>query len=331
MRKYSVLFLTGLTLMVFSLYLSSCKKDEEPFVKPKLSFTDATSTVNEADGTIQIEIKLDKPTIEDFTISYQLKGTAVDKVTAGTTSSYDYEITSDYLEVTILKGESIGIIEIKLYSDLSIEDDETIEIDILSTDSDNIEITRDDSIEITIKQEDGLLVILDWNYPITDSVDMDLFLWAEDTNGTLGLTSLNSVNVDYEGPEGFFLPTAILDDGTYGLSCNYYEGKVEPMNFEVSYIEVISGNDASTTTRSGSYTLANINPWDDATNGTDPLLEFTFEKLGADFKDFSEINLPTAGSRMKSVGDILKSLKRQNNNILPSARLKSIIKGLKRN
>ena len=140
MRTYQVFLIISIsTLTLFSLVLSSCKEDEPP-AKPKLSFSEATKTINEADGKIEIKVKLDKGAFEDVTITYELSGTALDKVTAGTTKSYDYEITSDYLETEILKGDSIGLIKLNLFSDLDIEEDETIVISIKDTDSNCIAI-----------------------------------------------------------------------------------------------------------------------------------------------------------------------------------------------
>ena len=65
---------------------------------------------------------------------------------AGTTAPADYEVISDYLELEIPKGETIGIIELDLYSDSDFEDDETIELSIEEVDSEAIEITREDEM-----------------------------------------------------------------------------------------------------------------------------------------------------------------------------------------
>src|SRR5882762_4493653 len=138
MRKYSILLVAGVVLSLVSTMLSSCKKSHETPVKPKLSFSEATKTVKESDGSIDITMTLDKPAPEAISITYELSGTAKDKVSAGTTSAFDYEIITSYLETKIKKGESTGTITVKLYSDFGLEDDETIEISIKSTDSDNI-------------------------------------------------------------------------------------------------------------------------------------------------------------------------------------------------
>ena len=284
-----------------SVMLPSCK-DDEPFVKPKLSFGESALTFKESDGEVEIEVSIDKAYSKDIEIDYSISGTAGEEVKVGTNGSPDYKISTDYLKVEIKAGETKGIIKLEFYSDLEIEEDETIEIQIEDVDSEEIEITRDDEVNITLKQEDGLIVVLEWGVGTGENykdVDMDLFLWAEDTGGTLGLTQLAAAEESVVSPEFFFLPTKVVSDGTYGLSCNYYSGTVDPMNFQVRYIKLLNGTPGGTVTRKGTYTLANINPW--FTSKVNPLLVMTFEKLGSDFKDFSEITVPISGSRSISI------------------------------
>jgi len=298
MRKFYVLSQIIVLLGVSTMVITSCKKDE-PFVKPKLSFSSTTLTVNEADQTVSIDVVIDKAYTEDITIEYKLSGTAVDKITAsGANSSYDYEITSEYLEVQILKGETTGAIEVKLYSDFILEDPETFEISIDKVNSENIEITRDDEISVTIEQEDGLLVVLDWGTEPGDNytdVDMDLFLWADNDAGDLVLTNINSSRASFVAPEFMFLPSAPLPDGDYGLSCNYYEGSEDPMNFKITFIKIVNNAEAGTTEIDGIYTAANLNKWD--ITDIDPILVQTFSKAGADFSNFSTVDVPVANSR----------------------------------
>lgn len=302
MRKYVVAGLSMGMLLTSCIVLFSCKEDE-PFVKPNLSFALKTLTVNEADDIIEVEVILDKAFSEDITIDYSLSGSAVEKVAAGSTSSYDYEIISEYLEVEILKGETVGKIEIQLYSDLDIEDDEIIDIQIESVDNDQIEITRDDRLKITMEQEDGMAVVLEWGVgasPAYTDVDMDLFFWAPSTTtGALVITNLSSTTPSFSSPEVIFLPNAILDDDTYGLSYNYYEGSKDPMNFRVTFAELISGTFEPVASRNifnAAYTLSNINAWDED-GAPSPVLAQTFKKTGTTYSDFSAINIEATGSR----------------------------------
>src|SRR5258706_10327622 len=241
MRKYSILFVAGVVLSLVSTMLSSCKKHHETPVKPKLSFTEATKTVKESDGSIDITMILDQPAPEAISIAYELSGTATDKVSAGTTSSFDYEITSGYLETKIKKGETGGTITIKLYSDFALEDDEIIEISIKSVDSDNIEITREDNIKITLQQEDGLLVGLEWPAPTaTANADMDLILRVGANTSTWDGVLTGSAQGSFTGPEYIFIPK-VADYPAYGLSYTYYDGTLDPLNFVVSFIDFANG------------------------------------------------------------------------------------------
>lgn len=323
MKKLQLSILYCLPLLALSI---SCKKDE-PFVKPKMSFTAAEQTVKESDGTIQIEISLDKPTIEDFTISYTLSGTAKDKASVATNAPYDYEVLSGDGQIEIKKGEKTGTIEISLVSDFYLEDEETIDIAITKVSSKNIEITRDDDMTITVQQEDGLLVVLAWGVGTGENytdVDMDLFLWAQ-SGSSLELTDFGSSAISFESPEFFFLPTAGINDGSYGVSCIYYEGTQDPMNFQVSFIEIVNQDDAATTVKKGTYHLANINEWDNETTGTKPILAATFSKSGADFNNFTDITVLPTGSRSTTFSDIPSTIKKQNTPIPYSKKVFSLL------
>lgn len=288
MRKRSR-FLLPLLLVVFMMvFIPSCK-DDEPAPPAKLSFAESSITVNEVDDVIEIEIVLDKPVKEDITVEYSLGGTAIDVVNDG----IDYEILSDYLEVDIDEGETTGIIEIQLYSDLDFDDSETIEIELESVDSEAVEITSDDDIEITIEQEDGLAIVLQWP---TQTVDMDLILRAGQNtttwDGILGASF-------YEFPELIFLPK-IAEFPAYGLSYTYYDGTVDPLDFTVTFIDYADGTAepaANQLSFTEHYTIANKNTWDDI--ATTKVVQ-TFVKSGGAFTNFSPITIPTSGSRVES-------------------------------
>jgi hypothetical protein len=313
MKKKNGYFGVALVLIIsLSIILPSCKEDE-PFVKPKLAFSESNLTFKESDGEIEIEISIDKAYSKDIEIDYSISGTAGEEVKVGNSANPDYKISSDYLKVEIKAGETKGIIKLEFYSDAEIEDDETIEIQIEEVDSEEIEITRDDEVNITLKQEDGLIVVLEWGVGTGENytnVDMDLFLWVEDETSTLINSGYGSYTPSVQSPEFFFLPTAIVDDGNYGLSCNYYAGTVEPMNFQVRYIKWLNGANGGVVIRKGTYTLANINAWDES--GSDPILVMTFEKSGGEFKNYSEITIPPAGSRSISI-PLPEGLKRTGN------------------
>jgi hypothetical protein len=284
---------TAAVIGLFSISLSSCKDDEPS--PPKLSI-ESSMEFNEADGSIEIEVTLDKPATKDIVIEYSLGGDAVEVQDATNENGPDYEVTSELGEIEIEEGESTGVITIDLYSDFTFEEDETITITLEDVD-DGITLTEDNEMEITLTQEDGLGILLDWGYDAGDNytdVDMDLFLWAKNTSGTLAITGLASTAASFAPPEQLFLPNA-LDDGTYGLSCNYYEGSREPMKFRVRFFNIVNSAQTLLSTKTAQYTLANVNPW--YTSDVLPSLSMTFEKTGGTYSAITEITVPASGSR----------------------------------
>jgi len=328
MKKNILLLLSLIFAFATSITLSSCGgDDEEP--KRMLSFTDKTLEAKESDGTIEVEVKLDKPATKDLTIQYNLSGTAVEKSTVDPNEKpYDYEDLNEG-EIKIKKGESAGVIEFDLYSDPFLDPTETIEIKFASVDDNRIEFSTTEVFEITLAQEDGLLIGLEWGVGIGENytdVDMDLILWAQDETAKLVLTDLQSAEIGFESPEGFFLPTVFLQDGSYGLSCIYYSGSADPMNFKVTFIEIVNEKYASVTSKLATYTKNNINGTWDKENGAEPLLALTFKKSGGDFHDFSDIIVSTSGSRI-SPGKIKATREKVGNS---SALFQNFLKRLKK-
>src|SRR5688572_11132039 len=112
-------------LAVGLVFISSCSKDgDDP--KPQvssISFDVTELTVNGADGEIEIEIVLDKPAAEDFTLEYELSGTAREKEDNPDpqTGAYDYEIAENLGEIDFEEGDESATIVVALYSDPSVE------------------------------------------------------------------------------------------------------------------------------------------------------------------------------------------------------------------
>ncbi|MEJ1240182.1 Calx-beta domain-containing protein [Chryseolinea sp. T2] len=307
MRKYSKLLKSGCVLFAVALTIAACKDDDPP-VPPTVAFEAKTKTVKESDGTVQVKVVLDKAAPEDITVTYSLSGTAWEDVAAAGQHNSDYAIASDYKEVKILKGESEGIIELDLYSDTDLEEDETIIFSIDAVEPAEVTPVVPDDITITVQQEDGLFVLLGWGetgvtYP---DVDMDLIFWGANTSGALipaydqfrgfaGDYPTNLLPSTTPNYEYFFLP-GVISDGTYGISANYYSGTKEPMKFKVAYATVVNGVQGTPVVKDGEYALANINAWDTET-GTEVVLASTFKKAGATFSDFSDITKQATGSR----------------------------------
>lgn len=329
-KALSIVSLSTIILMVLS---SSCKdddKDPEPVVKPKLSFAELTRTVKESDGVIEVELKLDKAHDQDIVIEYALSGTATEWQVAAENNPADYEITSDYLEATITAGETSGLIEMRLISDPLVEDDEEIEISIEGVNSEDIEITRDDEIIITTQQEDGLLVILEWPNTSGDlTADMDLLLRVGSNTTTWTEIWTGSASEAYQGPEIIFVPYA-LEHQAYGLSYVYYDGTYDPLNFTVTFVDVVNGtleSEDQTQVFEGSYTLENINAWTSETVESTVVVQ-TFLKSGQTFTSPEAINVPPSGSRVGS-GELLFTIEKTDQPVPISNTLSSIISRIK--
>jgi hypothetical protein len=299
--KTNKLFTFGLlAFFALAIGVSSCKKDDEPPpAKPKLSFTTPSVTVNEADGTVEVEFTLDKPATEDIVVEYSLSGTAIDKASVAANQAFDYEVLTDPGEVEILQGETTGIIEIKMYSDLRLEEAETIEVQIDDVDSENIELTREDEYAITVEQEDGLVIALNWPAPAAGAqADMDLLLWVGDNTTTWEGVLTGSTQESFASPEAIFIPN-VLPYAAYGLSYVYYDGTLDPLEFTVTFIEFISGDfedEAQAQEFTATYTAANKNKWTDA-NST--IVAQTFGKSATGFSEVSSITVPVSSSRVR--------------------------------
>src|SRR5688572_27012995 len=145
MQKYTLLSCSLCALAVLGIGLSSCK-DDEPFVKPNLTVSNATLSVAEGAGTVQVEFVLDRGAPGDITIEYSLGGTAI--------SPADYTIVGKEGEVGIASGGTSAIVEIQIVSDAIYEGNETIEISIEDVSSADVVITNDDETEVTITDDD---------------------------------------------------------------------------------------------------------------------------------------------------------------------------------
>src|SRR5688572_7536591 len=145
MQKFTLLICSLGTLAVLGIGLSSCK-DDEPFVKPNLSVSTETISVNENAGTAQVEFVLDGGAPENLTIEYSLGGTAI--------SPADYTIVGTEGEVEIASGQTSAVVQIQIVNDAVYEGNETIEISIEDVSSVNVLVTNDDETEVTITDDD---------------------------------------------------------------------------------------------------------------------------------------------------------------------------------
>lgn len=282
------------------------------------SFGTTAMTVNESDGIqvdasgnqsvkpLLIAVQLDKVATSPVTIKYTLAGTALDSTFASgegiPPSYYDYYINGVTGEVVVPAGQSTGNIEIQLYSDFRFENDETIEITL--TESTAAKIGTSNKMTITVGQQDGKVIALVWDDAHTD-VDMDMFLWiGEDVTSLEGVIATAIVPSTTNRQEIIFLPTVFTDgitEAAFGLSYVYYSGTADPMNFEVHFVDFVNGQveaEADRDVYAASYTLGNINAWDETE--INPIVVQTFRVVDGVYMDFTDITVPTSGSRIKT-------------------------------
>ncbi len=285
------------------------------------SFAVTTLSVNEEDGLdglLEIEVKLDKQATSDVTVQYEIDGSALDSLYAFNqdpkipSEYYDYYIHGVSGKVVIETGETSGKIEVQLYTDFLYEPTDENIIFTLKEANGGVQIGDADEITISLKQQSGKVIALLWD-PRYRDVDMDMFLWVgENVTSLDGVLTIAALPDTTQKQEIIFLPSSVFPNAAYGLSYIYYSGTSNPMNFEVQFADFINGALEPIADRdifTASYTLANINPWDQA-SGTDPVIAQTFKKTNGVVMDISgPIVPPASGSRMKTYS-IPKGLKR---------------------
>jgi len=319
-------------LLVFSLAMTSCKDDEPE--KFNMTFSEATLTAKESDTEISVEIKLDKPAPSDVTVKFKLSGTAYDDVRAEAEDDYaDYEVDGEYDEIVIKQGETAASIKLVPYSDDVIEDDETIIVTVTEVDNVNVIFDATQVSTVTLKQEDGLIILLEWPESNSDNgfVDMDLIVRIGPTPSTNSAdysgVITGSAYRSYELNEFTFIPKTFI--GTYfnltytntafGLSYTYYDGTRANLSFTSTFIDLVDGVPepvASRLVSPGNYTLANINKWSGPgiTTVVPTAIVQTFRNVGGTFQDFSSITTPSSSSRSAAItaNEFVNSLYRRN-------------------
>lgn len=307
----SIFRLLPVAVVVMGVFLSSCK-DDEP-TKYQLTFAEATKTINEADGEVEIEIKLDKPAPADITIDYTVSGSAIEFERAKTEQvDPDFGI-EDVGKIQIDKGESSATISLFIYTDELIEEDETITITLDKADVNHVEFQPGTKMDITLKQQDGLVILLEWPAASTTGVaDMDMFVRIGETASPVTYDGVVTGSI-YRGfdsnYEAVFIPKtytgALFDLGytntTFGISYTYYDGTLSPLTFKSTFIDFVNGAAEGTSTRQSfeaSYTFDNRNKWAGTTYPT--IVAQTFQNDGNQFTNISSITTQATSSRSGS-------------------------------
>jgi hypothetical protein len=284
------------------------------------SFAQASSSIVEDEGLIEVTVKIDKAADGPISVFYTLGGTAYDSLTAWeqgqiheTTYAYDYYVDGVSGEMEIAAGSTTGVIKIKVVSDVYFEESNIL-LTLQASQGVTVNSTADEHT-VTLLQENGKAIWLQWDESYT-TVDMDLFLWKK-IGGEYHIVTAST----YPDPSGdlgeiVFWPTA-FGGGEFGLSHTYYEGDVDPMNFTVKFIDFIDATAllADSVTFPGRYTIANVNPWDLSGGIFPPPIAQTYTVTGGTYT-INPIVPPTEGSRSRTYkyGEAIKPEKTKSTN-----------------
>ncbi|HYF69743.1 MAG TPA: Calx-beta domain-containing protein [Ohtaekwangia sp.] len=284
--------------------------DDDDAPLATVSFVETELTAIESDGLIEIEVTLAEAADTDVTVAYELSGTAQDAETeTDETPPSDYIIVSEYGTITIPAGQTSAMIEVGLYSDDQLEDPETLEITLIE--DGQVQVGTNDKATLTIAQEDGMWIFMSW--PGTEEgtlADMDMFVRIGETSETPSwdgiLTASAYRDFDYNY-EFVFLPRTFsgdlfdlgYDDTTFGLTYTYYDGTLDPLEFEVAFIEFIDGDFEPLGEEEvfiQTYTAEHKNKW---TNTAVPsIIAQTIRLSNGEFSDISPITKEASSSRV---------------------------------
>jgi hypothetical protein len=287
------LLLSVLILGTILSTFSSCGGEEKKVTE--ISFDVSTQTVAEDESEIFIPYEIKNgPTDDDASITFSFSGTA--------TEDEDF----------IFTGWSDDGVTLELINDNAFESDETIVVSMTS--GEKVSIGQPDTHTVTIEDNDvdtgtNLKIDLTWDAGsgTPGDVDMDLILWSYDPiNEVFNLKDASAVfGTAFES----LTLSAAEADATYGVTYQYYSGTSNTLEFTVTFITTdgsINGTE-NELSFSETYTLDNVNP------SVDVYIEQIFNKVGTDYNNFSVIDVPPTGSRLKSFK--IPSLKSHQNTI----------------
>lgn len=269
-------------------------------------FFETTSfSVDESVQQVDLVVKLENAATSDVTVNFELGGNAISAI-RGTDEEipeqyWDYDLGELTNSIVIPQGQTSATIPVIIYSDFNLEDPETIEVTLLS--GGGVVPGTASKATINVDQEDGYIVALFWpEDPEADTdVDMDLLVWIllEDEGEPFWYPGGVALFKDFD-PEFLFIPTAI-EEGVFGVSAVYYAGTDDNLKFELQYVNLTDGQIEPVAERdifSGTYTLANINKWDETENFN---ITQTAIMENSVLTDFDELNIPAEGSRKKAL------------------------------
>lgn len=320
----------GLLIVAGFPFLNSCKDDEVPVAG--IQFELEEQEVTESDGTIEsfhpdeiddgvgriIEVKMlfDIALAGDVVLEFDIDGTARENASQSEVNDFEIVEESDGVtvsgdQITILKGVSEASFSVRIFEDYLFELDEDSPVNDDDIPYETIELTLESvvsgpgklgtQLEHVVKiLEDDAYVYLEWNpgdqAGTIGDVNMDLFIHID---GDLRAVSrLPNDQVPYE----IMLIPGGFEPGTYGMSYVYKSGTSNDVDFFseiVNYggtISTTGGQSGVVLTSQATYTLENINAYDDE-NPVADAIEQSFVKDGLEFVDATDITVPSSGSR----------------------------------
>lgn len=338
--KYSMLW--GLMAIVAVPLVSSCDDDDPP-APALLQFAAAEINVKESTGDpesfhpallegatgheVDVTITFDKPAPEAAVVAFSLSGTATRTTPANPVGDYAIEGSN----FTIEKGATEAILTFTIFEDTEFEDDaenndgvyyEDIVLTLTSVVSGPVQLGEQTTFRINIL-EDDVEIGLTWDAGNGNAgdADLDMYLWIEDKI----LGSSARAGTQFEGiliPGGFF-------NETFGVSYTYYSGSSNNVTVK-STITNYGGkvnNDGPVHERTASYTLANLNRYDDEEHPDFkglPMIVQYLEKDGHDY-EVSPINVPPSGSRITYRSGVVTDRRTKSETGLNMERLKDYL------
>ncbi len=276
----------------------------------EVSFAAATSSVIESEGGIDVTVQLDRAAPQDMTVAFSLDGTALDSLTSwlileqsGLYYLYDYyieDVETDYVDsklvgqIQVPAGATSAVIKVRTTRDFAYDDNDVVLITLEP--STGVVVGTQDEHSLRIDQEDGKAIKLNW---AASNVDMDLILWINDA-GDYGYINLSTApSTDGTKGESAFIPEGAEDviGNQFGLTYNYYEGTVDPLDFTATFVNYVSDAEvgASAQVFNATYNADNVDPW--TGNGWSPTIVQEFS-IADGVYTIGDIMVPATGSRM---------------------------------
>jgi hypothetical protein len=259
-----------LALAVVGVSLSACKDDDESSPNTA-SFVNSSLSVDEGDGTVEVEVKLDRAAEQDIVVSYDIGGTAKDRETTGASGSYDFQISSDRGELTIPKGEISAMINIAITQDGIFEEDETIELE-LSEATNNVKVSESkNTITITIQDDETAEGRPKISFAVAS-------LTVNEADGLKGYTNVR-VLLDKAAPEALTLNYSIASNAVDSITYSENRRQFDDYDYfinseEVGVIEIPKG-------ATEAVIELQINPIEFDYEPTDEVIAFTLESVTA--------------------------------------------------